>query len=67
MIYSEGQTVSCPRAGENAVVCRRRPAVWGRGAFEIQLEVDEPLPFIGRDNPRRKIWVHESWIKPCER
>lgn len=30
------------------------------------LEVDEPLPYIGRPNPRRSLWVHESHAKELD-
>ena len=53
-----GDTVLAPNAGKNAVVRAISKGPWGGTMFF--LEVDEPLPYIGRPNPRRSLWVHES-------
>jgi hypothetical protein len=34
------------------------------GGNELLIEMDEPFPYIGLPNPRRKIWMHESWSAP---
>ena len=36
------------------------PSKWG-GNF-VKIKIDEPFPYVGRDNPRRVIWIHESWL-----
>ena len=53
-----GDTVLAPNTGKNAVVRAISKSPFGGAMFF--LEVDEPLPYIGRPNPRRSFWVHES-------
>jgi hypothetical protein len=61
--FKVGDSVTCMYPDSNAVVCGFRSSGWsGR---EILVEVDEPLPYIGVPNPRRKIWMHQSWLDKC--
>ena len=38
-----------------------RPSLWK--GIDVQVEINEPFKFVNRPNPRRKIWVHETWMK----
>ena len=58
MNIKSGDRVVAPRVGPNAVVVEMK-----NGSPYVMLEVDEPFPFIGLPNPRRKILTHESWIE----
>jgi hypothetical protein len=37
-------------------------SLWGGTQYLV--ETDEPFPYIGRPNPRRRIFVHESHLTP---
>jgi hypothetical protein len=58
MNLKNGDRVIATRVGPNAVVVRDQ----GRSPY-VLLEVDEPLPYLGLPNPRRKILAHESWVE----
>ena len=62
--YKIGQQISVKHIGENAVVQAVMPSPWG--GLQIPVECDEWLPYLGRENPRRKVWIHETWIMQQE-
>lgn len=45
----------------NSILCGFRKSPWG--GRELLVEMDEPFPYVGRENPRRKIWMHEDWLE----
>jgi hypothetical protein len=52
--------ISVRHIGKNAIIHSVMPSPWG--GFQVRVECDEWLPFPNRPNPRRKVWVHETWI-----
>lgn len=61
MSWTIGQSVQCPRAGKNAIVTTIQESPWG--GLQVQLEADEIFPLLAKDNPRRRLWVHETHIE----
>lgn len=59
--FEIGEKVHCPNVGRNGVILNRHRSNFG--GLRYLVEVDEPYPFVGRNNPRRAIWTHERHIE----
>jgi hypothetical protein len=47
---------------KNAVALAARPSAWKDGHLDILVEHDEAFPLIALPNPRRRSWLHDSWL-----
>lgn len=54
-----GDIVTTPYK-ENEPIIAIRPSMWK--GIDVQVEINEPFPYIGLPNPRRKVWMHETWM-----
>lgn len=48
-----------PFKGEG-IVHANMPSPWGGTLYQV--EADEMLPLYGVPNPRRKVWMHETYL-----
>ena len=60
--FQVGDIVTSPYVtDEFEKVIEIRPSSWK--GIDVRVEINEPFKFFNRPNPRRKIWVHETWVK----
>jgi hypothetical protein len=57
------QLIPTLTAYTNPVIVARRmcPDYDGKVVEFLQIEHDEPFPYIGKSNPRRRTWLHPDY------
>jgi len=62
MTWTVGQKVTIKQyPNSNAILVSVGRNCFGLGRM-LEVELDEPLPYYGRPNPRRKIMINEDWV-----